>query len=261
MGVKTPLTLKEAQKLFPHYHLSELIATHSGIMDTTYLTPNYVLKKYERDIDEQIKDEHKLLASLKKIGLNVPTHLANSGDWHLYERVQGKTPNHIQSYHIQALARTLSSLHNYTYKKYSSIDIIQDREVDTLLAYTKSHFFLYYKKLSMLQQYKPQHDGIIHGDIFKDNTVFDKDKLGIFDFIDAGNGSFSFDIAVVLLSFNAQKHHPFFLNLFVNTYNQHAPKKQKKDTIIRDIEFAKSLYALKRIGREHSTRHAKELLL
>jgi len=54
MGVKTTITLKELNELFPTYHFTELTPTTSGIIDTTYIvhagTTGYILKKYERDI-------------------------------------------------------------------------------------------------------------------------------------------------------------------------------------------------------------------
>ena len=97
--------------------------------------------------------------------------------------------------------------------------MIQKDEMKKLLSYTKQNFFAYYKKLQYLQNYNSKIDGLIHGDIFKDNTLFDGQKIAVFDFIDSTCGNFGFDVAVCLIGFGAKKNN-YFINLFLKTYNQ-----------------------------------------
>ena len=65
MGVVTQLSLERLRTLFGEYRFTDIIATNSGVMDTTYIVSNdrdeYILKKYERDIGEKIALEQALL--------------------------------------------------------------------------------------------------------------------------------------------------------------------------------------------------------
>jgi len=264
MGVKTQISLDELNSLFNSYNFTKIIPTTSGIIDTTYIvdTPSksYILKKYERDIKHKVELDIKLLEELKATGLNVPTCRDKKDGWYLYDKLKGKQPKSIKTFHIKSLARFLARLHNHTKDSTCRDNIIDKNEIKELLKYTKSNFYSYYKKLSFLQDYKEKNDGLIHGDIFKDNTVFDGNKLGVFDFIDSACGSFAFDVAVVLLSFDAKKHNDYFINIFLNTYNQRAVKKLKKQEIIKYLHITSSFYALKRVHKYKNTSKAKELL-
>ena len=257
MGVITQITLHEVRALFPSFNISTLTPTSSGIMDTTYLTEKYVLKKYERKID--VNADIKLLDTLSS-SLSVGTFIAKNGEWFLYKRLKGFEPKTIQTYHIQALARFLAKFHTQTqYMKCDSL-LIDNYDFKKILNFTKSNYYVYYKRLQSLQNYKPKNDGFIHGDIFKDNTVFDRDKIGVFDFIDGGCGEFVFDIAVALVAFDAKKHSHYFINLFLNTYNQNAPKKIKKEELIKTMKIASGFYALLRIDKYRNPHKARELL-
>ena len=257
MGVITHITLEEAKKLFPSFKISSLTPTSSGIIDTTYITDEFILKKYEREID--MNADTKLLNSLSH-SLNVPRCIAQNGEWFLYTKLKGEQPKTIKSYHIQALARFLAKFHTQTQKMRCGSIFIENYDLQKTLYFTKRNYYFYYKKLQSLQNYKPQNDGFIHGDIFKDNTVFDKDKIGVFDFIDGGCGEFVFDVAVCLVAFDAKKHSQFFINLFLNTYNQRAPKKIKKETLVETLQTAAAFYALLRIEKYKNPHKAKELL-
>ena len=264
MGVVTKITLDELNSLFDSYEFIKISPTSSGIIDTTYIvdtkTKSYILKRYERDIEDKIKQDIKLLSKLKLAGLNVSTCRDISDGWYLYDKLRGEEPKVIQTFHIQELARFLAKLHKVTYSKSTPKGFVEKDEISQALKFSKKHFFSYYKKLEFLKVYNPKNDGLIHGDIFKDNTVFDGTKLGVFDFIDAIYGSFYFDAAVVLVAFDAKKHNPYFINLFLNTYNQRAVKKLNKKELVYHLKIVSSFYALKRIYHYKNTNKAKELL-
>ncbi|MDO8452988.1 MAG: phosphotransferase [Sulfurimonas sp.] len=264
MGVKTAISLDELNELFDSYRFTSLVETTSGIIDTTYIVfakdKSYILKKYERAISQKIEEDSNLLDVLKSCGLNVPKCIESSHNWYLYEKLEGLQPTHIKSYHIQALARFLAKLHQHTYKKESLQNVIEQDEISSHLNYAKANFFSYYKKLQFLKKQNQKSDGIIHGDIFKDNTVFNGTKIGVFDFIDSACGNFAFDAAVALVGFDAKKHKGSFVNLFLNTYNQNAPRKLSKTELLESIETACGFYALKRIVNFKNTKTAKELL-
>ena len=264
MGVITQIKLDELNSIFTNYNFTKIIPTASGIIDTTYIVytqdDSYILKKYERDIKEKINQDIKLLHLLKGNGLNVSTCRDEKDGWYIYERLKGTQPRVIKTFHIQELARFLAKFHSITNDKNTPQGFMEKDEILLALKFTKKNFYTYYKKLEFLKDYDYKNDGLIHGDIFKDNTLFDGTKLGVFDFIDSFYGSFYFDVAVALMAFDAKKHKNYFVNLFLNTYNQNAPKKLKKEKLIYNLHVASSFYSLKRIYAYKDTKKAKELL-
>ena len=263
MGVITNISLREIQELFPSYNLKFLEATSNGIMDTTLIVSNtdksYILKKYERDISKKIVSDTKTLSKLFERGLNVPILLATKRGWHLYKKLDGETPRWINSYHIVSLARFMAELHTQTKKIKSDVNFIANYDLKSILNYTKKEHYSYFKKLSFVQEYRAKNDGLIHGDIFQDNCVYDGSKIGVFDFIDSGYGEFLFDVAVALTAFNPHKR-KLFLNLFIKTYNQKSPKKIKIKELQDMLKIASAFYALLRIDKYKNTKKARELL-
>lgn len=264
MGVVTEISLDEINAIFPTYKFAKLQATTSGIIDTTYIvyapTQSYILKKYERDIAKKVQEDTQLLSQLNSAGLNVPICLDENKGWYLYKRLKGSQPKNVKSYHIQALARFLAKLHQETSTYKCDSNIIIEHEVLEALNYTKLHHFSYYKKFEFLKHFTLKTDALIHGDIFKDNTIFDSKKIGVIDFIDSSCGTFAYDAAVALVGFDAKPHHHYFINLFLSTYNQHAPKKLSKKRLLYKMKVASHFYALKRVYKYKNTFRAKELL-
>ena len=262
--MQTLISLSEINALFPAYKFIAYEPTVSGIIDTTYIvytkTDGFVLKKYERDIPTKIIQDMRLLSTLHSAGLNVPICLGANQGWYLYKKLKGSQPKNIKSYHIQALARFLAKLHRSMAKHTCSSNQIIEKEVLENLAYTKANYFGYYKKFEFLKNFTLKPDALIHGDIFKDNTIFDGKKIGVIDFIDSSCGTFTYDAAVALVGFDARVHHHYFINLFLNTYNQHAPKKITKKRLLYKMKIAAHFYALKRVNKYKNTFRAKELL-
>ncbi|MDH4944799.1 phosphotransferase [Sulfurimonas sp. C5] len=263
MGVNIHITLNELQELFPSYNFVNIEATKDGVIDTTYIVTNtqtsYILKHFDRDISSKIQTDKELLTLLKDAELNVPEYIDEKKGWYLFSILKGSSPKVIQLYHIQALARFMAKYHAQTTKINSSTDFIDNYPIKEILSYTKKYFYRHYKELENLQNYSLKTDGFIHGDIFKDNTIFDGEKIGVFDFIDGGSGEFAFDIAVALISFNP-KNKSLFTNAFLRTYNQTAPKKLTLDELQAKEPSARQLYALLRIERYKNTQRANELL-
>ena len=65
MGVKTPIALEAAQRLFPEAGFRALHATNEGIIDTTYIADTArgrcILKRYEAAAPEAVEREARLL--------------------------------------------------------------------------------------------------------------------------------------------------------------------------------------------------------
>lgn len=264
MGVKTQITLTQLNNIFNSYNFIKIIPTVSGMIDTTYIvytnSTSYILKKYERDITDRINKEIQLLNMLKSTGLNVPTCIDKKREWYLYEKLKGEQPKVIKSYHIQLVARFLSKIHKVTVKINCNSNITMKDEITLALKYTKSKFFTYYKKFEFLKSFRYKNDGIIHGDIFKDNTIFDGNKIGVIDFIDSSCGTFTYDVGIALIGFGVKKNNNYSINLFLKNYNQYAPKKLKKSEVLEQMTFATNFFALKRVYQYKNTSKAKELL-
>ena len=263
MGVKTPLSLTQAQKLFPTYDIKTLHPTKDGVMDTTYIAEAkdgaYIIKKYERNITHKISFDAQLLDTLSRSGLCVPKLLAQNKQWYLYTKLEGKSPKHITLAHMQKLGQTLAKMHSITDSIQTQKPFLENYPLKEILQQHKAKHFFYYKKLAPLQDTKLKNDGFIHGDIFKDNTLFSKKRLCIFDFIDGGSGSFAFELGVVLLSFNPHARRSF-TRLLLQSYNQHAAKKISLRELETHCKTAAKLYTLLRINHTQNTKRAKELV-
>lgn len=228
------------------------------MVDTTYLSESYVIRFYERDIKEKIKLDASILLRLHTEGLNVPRLLEVSEDWYLYERLKGDSPRTIKLSHIQAIARFMAKFH--TQKITHPEDCLEKYTIKKTLSEIKQHYFRFYKELEPLKEYKMRCDGFIHGDMFVDNTLFDEQKIAVFDFIDGGSGTYLFDIAVALLSFNPHNR-PLYTNIFLSTYNQRAHKKINLDELHKTIKMAGLFYAMLRIESQKNTSRAKKMNL
>jgi Ser/Thr protein kinase RdoA (MazF antagonist) len=257
MGVKTPLSLQTLQTLFPFYNFTSIVATKDGVMDTTYIVSNtkeeYILKRYERALTCKVQEDAKRLEKLNSFGLHVPTLLAQKDGWYLYTKLQGEVVRSPSLPHIIALARFMAVFHNLSRTTKSSSSFLHNYSVKEMLSYTKKNFYMYYKKLASLHSYTHNNDGFIHGDIFKDNCVFAHHHIGVFDFIDGGNGSFSFDCGVAVMAFSPKTRLHYYSKVFLQTYNQHAQKKLTCKELSQEIQNAKKLYSLLRIYRYKTT--------
>lgn len=251
MGVKTQIDLDGLNGIFTNHHFTKLLPTKNGIMDTTYIVyegkNSYILKHYERDDVKKVDLDTDVLKMLKGGGLNVPTLLESKDGWYIYERLRGAMPKQTQLYHIKVLADFLSQMHNATSQKSIGVDFVKKNEIEMMLNVLKRNNFYKYKKFEPLRYMQTTKDGIIHGDIFKDNTVFDANKLGVFDFSDSGDGNFAFDAGITLFGFDVKQR--FFMKMFLDVYNQKAVKKLKLEELVYSVELAERFYGLKRSYR------------
>ena len=265
MGIHTPLSLKQAQTLFPSYHIISIEATIRGVSDTTYKAYSqescFIRKKYETAHQEQIDQEQALLQHLKQHQLNVPQALAHSEDWYLFSMLDGEIPHKITLTQLRSIAHFLAHFHkNVTHRKSSLTPFTASKYQKSIKELRKKHLLLS-KQLSLLTHFPKQIDGIIHGDLFCDNSKFDGAHLAVFDFIEAGNGSFAFDLGVVAMSWIAKKRlSQLQLKLLLKSYNQHSKQKIPLIKLIEMMHFAALVYALKRFNNPLSSLDHKEML-
>jgi len=254
MGVKTPLSLQEAQAIFPEYAIVTLEATTNGIMDTTYIAisgtkQSYILKKYERDLGAKIQADAALLSYLHTQGLNTPLLLAAAPPWYLYTKLSGSSPKHATLSHINALGRFVAHLHNATRTYSTPYDFFDHYPIKTILrGFKKSHFY-HYKKFAPLLKHRQTNDGFIHGDLFCDNILFHNNTIAVFDFIDGGNGNFAFDLGVALFACNPHNKKSY-TTLLLKAYNQQAKKKIHVKELLQQRQRAQQFYELLRFKRK-----------
>ena len=102
----------------------------------------------------------------------------------------------------------------------------------------------------MVQDIELKDDGIIHGDLFLDNTKFTDDKLtAVFDFIEACNGSFLFDLSVIANSWCFDSTNTFQRSSFeslIASYEQNFQDKIEVTKLKEAMLFASFFYALLR---------------
>lgn len=258
MGIKREISLDKVNKLFPNYIFTNIIQTTDGIMDTTFILianeKKFILKYYERDLKEKIILIGILLEKLKNNNLNVSTLIEFNDGWYLYTFLNGSHKKILTISEISLLGSFLASFHNLTYH-YKDLDsFLKKKEIKENLNIIKKKSFLHFKKLCYLQNLNIKIDGFIHGDLFKDNVVFDQyqNKIGVFDFIDGGSGNFIFDCGIALYGFNINENQNFFIRVFLNAYNQKTIRKINKKELMQHYKYAKNFYQMKHLFRKSS---------
>ena len=265
LGVKTQLSLSQAQALFPNRGITSLEATTRGVIDTTYRvytnSQNYILKKYERASLLQVDEEQVLLLKLSQSSLNVPKPIESVDEWHLFSLLEGEIPHKISLQQLRSIGKFLGRFHWKLRHHPSSFRPFSQQEYRHTLAQLRKNKLLYSKRLSSLKNFPKEIDGIIHGDLFCDNSKFDGAILAVFDFIEAGNGSFAFDLGVVAMSWVARKRlSSLQLKLLLQAYNQQIKKKISLDELYTMMHYAALVYSLKRFMNPNSTLDYKEML-
>ena len=255
MGVKTDLILKDSNLLFEDFTFEKIEPTKDGISDTTYLAfkneNTYIIKHYEDATLLEINEEKKLLNYLTRCKLRVPSTLSvnkSNEKWRLFSCINGKSIKRTSYSHIAQIAKFLSKMHSCTKDKSSVKKLFKkDDIIKELNIVAGKNIKMYYKFKEILKLLNNKNDGIIHGDLFTDNAKFTNNRLsGVYDFIEAGEGSFILDVGVTALSFAfsslSQKKY------FLRCYNSSSRKKIKYIELENAIKFASLFYAMKRFN-------------
>lgn len=199
MGIKTAITQNDLPKKYQSF---ELIETQDGVNHSVYLLEDkYVLKLLENTSIEIIENEKKLLNALETLLVPkiVDIFVTELYSMVFYTQVSGTSVPNPTIEHIKEIAHFLNNFHSISKHLHSS-----NRNI-----YTSEYFEEMIKKAnySPLTNYfksidcELQNDGIIHGDLFYDNAKFINDTLsGVYDFVEASQGDFTFELAVVCIS-------------------------------------------------------------
>jgi homoserine kinase type II len=97
--------------------------------------------------------------------------------------------------------------------------------------------------------------GLIHGDLFVDNVLFDGDALGaLLDFEQAAWGRLAYDLAVTLLafSFGRDDFHPDLTRALLDAYRaSRPPTSEERSAFGAELRFAACRFAVTRITDVH----------
>lgn len=232
MAVYTEVPEGDAAALLRELGLGELIALRGiqgGIENTNYFATTrmdgvdteHVVTVFERLGFEQLPYYLRLMKHLAVKGIPVPAPAANARGELLHtlcgkpaavvDKLQGRSELRPSVVHCDAVGSTLARMHlagadfplsqpnlrglswwNETVPVVlPHLDSAQSALIRSELAY-QNH-------TAQGPAYKALPRGPVHADLFRDNVMFDDDRLcGFFDFYFAGNDTFLFDLAVTL---------------------------------------------------------------
>jgi len=253
LGVKIKITQKDLPKYYRNFPLIETI---DGAQSSVYLLGDkYVLKIYDEP-HYNIEDEINLLNTIRELSvIQYVEHIIVKGyNCILYEQIIGNSIYKPEIKHIKQTALFLKDLHMKTAKLVSNNTNLFDKN--------SLNYVLSKRGISILQNYledidiELKNDGIIHGDIFPDNVKWQNDELsGVYDFSEACNGDFVFDLAVIASSWCFDNDTPNYekINALLSSYKLDMPLVEFKEY----IKYALVYYATKRYL---DNRNYKELI-
>ena len=197
----------DSQDLPKAYQKYKLIASKDGKSQSVFFLENkYILKVFNNYTKEELKNEQKLLNSLKnnKISNILDTFYIKNNQTIVYRYINGLSLKQIQNNHIIQIAIFLKNMHKLTKNKTSSNKQLftQNNLIGIIKQSNNVKLLKIYNSITI----NLQNDGIIHGDLFADNCKFKDNKLsGVYDFCEACNGDFVFDLAVIAMSWCYEK--------------------------------------------------------
>ena len=228
MAVFTEVSIDEAQRLMQDLHLgqlTELRGIEGGIENTNYFATTskgrYVLTLFERLNFAQLPFYLYLMQHLAQRGIPVPNPAANAQGEILHtvcgkpaavvNRLNGKSELAPGVAHCAAVGAMLARMHlagrDYDRQQPNlrglpwwneTVPVVLPH-LTTEQAALISAELAYQNHVAASAAYAALPSGPVHADLFRDNVMFDGDRLtGFFDFYFAGCDSFLFDLSVCL---------------------------------------------------------------
>lgn len=227
MASYTQIGIKEAEdilKLYNRSHVEKLTPLSLGISNSNYrvdLKNESVLLKISNDKNQlQLADEQAILLYLNQRGYpySLKPFALTSGELVydykpyfgvLYPFVEGIPPGP-SDYTCKEVGQALAKLHSLVHDKSTLLKLRPHESVGfgalEILKYTESptcprdykeafHYFFPDHLKSFLET--PLEKGIIHGDLYYDNTLFNNNHLStVLDFEQAGFGEYLLDLGI-----------------------------------------------------------------
>lgn len=219
MGVKTAITLEEVSNLLS---CTLLTPTEHGVSDSVYLTDQGVLKLFESASTDAILEERNLLLNLSMFPVSKHSSdifFLQEKPCVLYTKLNGQSLTHAHDNHIIQMAGFMQSFHEKTTELTSNNTALFEQS--RLQALIKQTQHLPFQEIFDSIDLNLSCDGVIHGDLFLDNVLFDNGVIsGVFDFIEACEGDFLFDLAVVAISWCLEERGDYSkVDLLLSNYN------------------------------------------
>jgi len=275
MGVRTKIEIKKINELIKRTNIKlvKIENTIDGISDTTYIgydnnNIKYIFKIYEFATKNEVINEINILNSLKE--LPITKAITKKEDIKLYQNkptalfkfLEGKSPQNITKDMISEIGKFLGKFHSQAQELksineniYSQIELKNYFENIRNSNVEKTILKKFEDKYNEVKDLDLSNDGIIHGDLFPDNAKFTYNKLsGVFDFIEACNGNFSFDLSVVINSWcfdSDYKLNDKFFHIILESYNKYSPNQFEQKDIIKYMKYACLFYAMQRYNTKY----------
>ena len=257
MAVFTPVTEEQAALLMSQLglgELTELRGIEGGIENTNYFATtdlgDYVLTLFERLNHEQLPFYLYLMKHLAEKGIPVPNPAANQDGDILHtlcdkpaavvNRLLGKSQLAPQVVHCTAVGAMLARMHlagedyNRSQTNLRGLAWWNDT-VPMVLPYLKEDQarllqseLAFQNHIAQGAAYQALPKGPVHADLFRDNVMFEAEKLtGFFDFYFAGNDTWLFDLSVCMndwcIDLNSGEHAPERALAMLNAYQEVRP--------------------------------------
>ena len=294
MAVFTPVTQEQAALLMSQLglgELTELRGIEGGIENTNYFATtdlgDYVLTLFERLNHEQLPFYLYLMKHLAEKGIPVPNPAANQDGDILHtlcdkpaavvNRLLGKSQLAPQVVHCTAVGAMLARMHlagedyNRSQTNLRGLAWWNDT-VPMVLPYLKEDQarllqseLAFQNHIAQGAAYQALPKGPVHADLFRDNVMFEAEKLtGFFDFYFAGNDTWLFDLSVCMndwcIDLNSGEHAPERALAMLNAYQEVRPLRSAERQLLPAMLRAGALrFWISRLWDFHLPREASML--
>ena len=294
MAVFTPVTEEQAALLMSQLglgELTELRGIEGGIENTNYFATtdlgDYVLTLFERLNHEQLPFYLYLMKHLAEKGIPVPNPAANSDGDILHtlcdkpaavvNRLLGKSQLTPDAVHCAAVGAMMARMHlagedyNRSQPNLRGLAWWNDT-VPVVLPYLEEDQarllqseLAFQNHIAQGAAYQALPKGPVHADLFRDNVMFDGEKLtGFFDFYFAGNDTWLFDLSVCMndwcIDLNSGEHAPERALAMLNAYQEVRPLRSAERQLLPAMLRAGALrFWISRLWDFHLPREASML--
>ena len=271
--------------------LTELRGIEGGIENTNYFATtdlgDYVLTLFERLNHEQLPFYLYLMKHLAEKGIPVPNPAANSDGDILHtlcdkpaavvNRLLGKSQLAPNAVHCAAVGAMMAHMHlagedyNRSQPNLRGLAWWNDT-VPVVLPYLEEDQarllqseLAYQNHIAQGAAYQALPKGPVHADLFRDNVMFDGEKLtGFFDFYFAGNDTWLFDLSVCMndwcIDLNSGEHAPERALAMLNAYQEVRPLRSAERQLLPAMLRAGALrFWISRLWDFHLPREASML--
>jgi len=294
MAVFTPVTEEQAALLMSQLglgELTELRGIEGGIENTNYFATtdlgDYVLTLFERLNHSQLPFYLYLMKHLAEKGIPVPNPAANSDGDILHtlcdkpaavvNRLLGKSQLTPDAVHCAAVGAMMARMHlagedyNRSQPNLRGLAWWNDT-VPVVLPYLEEDQarllqseLAFQNHIAQGAAYQALPKGPVHADLFRDNVMFEGEKLtGFFDFYFAGNDTWLFDLSVCMndwcIDLNSGEHAPERALAMLDAYQEVRPLRSAERQLLPAMLRAGALrFWISRLWDFHLPREASML--